>query len=193
MNILSVSIFCLGFGIVIGCLSGIVISKLSIGYLIGLIVIISSSLFYFRRSIKSYFTTLFVKAIFKIAVEDPKEEKVSNFSLNKEKTVATISYQHNNKEYKVYLPYDSINARIKSKRVYATFSKQVQIDSLTDDNYDIIEEIKELNNDIDLNITQQPGLPYFITCADLGADRIEVRMVDNEVIKQYRGFDKIIL
>lgn len=98
--------------------------------------------------------------------DDTKEE--SNLIIDK--NLAIINYSHNDKNYILHLPYDSIAAKTRSKRVFA---------------------IKE--NGEEINITQQPGLPYLITCQHLSAVRIEVRGRDQTVLKTYQGDETIIL
>lgn len=136
-------------------------------YIFAFIGLIISLVSYYQEKIKSYLGSLLFKCMMSIMFETT-ESKENDLSIDK--NIATINYTHNKKEYKFYLPYDSIAAKTRSKRVFA---------------------IKEDGSEI--NITQQPGLPYLLTCNDLNVLRIEVRGRDQTVLKIYQNDDKIIV
>lgn len=136
-------------------------------YIFAFIGLIISLVSYYQEKIKSYLGSLLLKCMMSIMFETT-ESKENDLSIDK--NIATINYTHNKKEYKFYLPYDSIAAKTRSKRVFA---------------------IKEDGSEI--NITQQPGLPYLLTCNDLNVLRIEVRGRDQTVLKIYQNDDKIIV
>lgn len=106
--------------------------------------------------------------VFQNMGKENKELKQSNLKIDN--ALALINYFYNDKEYTLRLPYDSIASKTRSKRVYAIMPDGQEI-----------------------NITQQPGLPYLITSQDLNAVRIEVRRRDQTVLKTYQGYEKIIL
>ncbi len=228
MNLIILSV---AFGIIFGVVFGVLITSLPLTYLLASIIILASLIFYFKLTIQSYFNSVLMKVMLESIFNKDREQhdKKNNLILNETKTIATISYTYNDKEYKVYLPYDAINARVRSKCVYAQFETKAPIDpdQILDisegqegqegqearegqegqearegqerqewdrqEEQDILANIKKINQIEEINITQQPGIPYCVTCHDFNAQTIEIRLRDQTVLKNYYENEKIIL
>lgn len=158
----------LSIALTVSLVASLFISFIPWKYFIPFISIIISILGYYRAKIKSYFASLILKAMISIMFQKEDDAKESNLTIDK--NLAVINYSHNDKEYTLRFPYDPIAAKTRSKRVFAI-----------------------TENGQEINITQQPGLPYLITCQHLNAVRIEVRGRDQTVLKTYQDDETIVL
>lgn len=83
------------------------------------------------------------------------------FEINSDRKSATITYTHNNKIYRIIIPYN--RRRIRSMSQHQVF-------------------LVKGNDRVD--ITHQPGIPYLITAEEMGGDSIIILDESNNIIKE---------
>nr|QBK90134.1 MAG: uncharacterized protein LCPAC102_00440 [Pithovirus LCPAC102] len=189
-------IFNIGIGIIIGLL----ISNISYNKLILLLIpiLIGGTTYFYLFIDKIYKTILYVKELYnKYNMIIPYTDLIikSNIEIIEDDTIdivndmATITYKRFNKTHKLFIKYDKLLAMNRSKKVIALYEKKI-ITNNEDDDISKNQEIIEIS---EKDITQQPGIPYFITANDINATSIEVRTRAGIVIKHFINDENIIL
>lgn len=97
-------------------------------------------------------------------------ENKANFNLNKGGKTATIQYTRLDNTYKLTIPYNRRNGiKDKKYRVYVRYEDDTEM----------------------VEITQQPGVPYFVNGSMLGASQVIIENIDTSEKTDY-GLESII-
>lgn len=147
------------------------------------LIIISSSLFFSYSTIKSYWERFLLKyrkfqTILHMTLSNDYTTE-SSCHLSEDGKTIKISYNRLGKTYDLYLPYStSLSSKMNKTRVYV-----IRKGSTENNDEELIEE----------EITQQPGIKYYITADDLGAEKICVRTKGEDKKETiYRDRDPIL-
>ena len=139
--------------------------------IIGITVVIGVSIYYSNmiKSIYEWYTikknTLMILSKMLSSIKEDKNKKYG-ITVNDSDMSANIIYNHLAKDYIINVPYNK-------KKILSMLSLYVVLNK----------------NGEEINITQQPGIPYLLTGEQLGGDNIIITNMDSGKIYNY-GNDK---
>lgn len=206
-------IITLFFGLFLGYIFGYIFSYFSIlanfYVLSSLFSLLTGCIYWYRILFFQYWNKLkFLYNLFKSLSNHDHQNKMSSsnnsdnsFILDTRFNIATIKYKKYGKEYDFHVPYDSKSplTRLRNRKVYLKYQE-------IDREKDIVELNDEgvgvgfIENDVikNLEITQQPGVPYCVTAKDYESENIKVISIQvkdrlGEVLNEYVGDEKVII
>lgn len=135
-------------------------------YGLALTLLITATTYYYRNPIYRYLknkyhrikTNATTAVILRAISNNNNNNSDSRFEINDNRRTATITYRHNDKLYKVVIPYNR-------RKIRSMSQSQVHL-------------IKDGER---VNITHQPGVPYLVSAEDMGGQAFIITNENEEI------------